>query len=118
MIDLLLFVFVFSVAAIQVRPVEEFVASLERVPYLKPIDSLVDNDLFFDRAASSSVDVLQSIPPPYCANSLCGKNSTCCLSDTGKPSCFAGANDTCCGVENFACPNGYVCDPIKKDCAK
>ena len=73
-----------------------------------------------DRARAPTVakpsNFENNIPPPYCDNSLC-PGGTCCLDDNGKPSCFMGLNDTCCGYDNSACPSGTVCDPIKNDCA-
>ena len=139
------------VLAVQHRPVESFMASLEEhVPYLTP-ESFVDNELFFDRASpaddgsAASLSLKPGPPPPYCSNSLCGKNSTCCIVDD-KPTCFSGVNDTCCGLSGGAvcvgidrccccccccfllkgivdagveaCPANYLCDPIAKDCVK
>jgi hypothetical protein len=59
-----------------------------------------------------------NLPAPYCDPALCLKNQTCCVLDsTGQPGCFAGANATCCGFHDEACPSGFVCDPIKNNCA-
>lgn len=63
-------------------------------------------------------DAASPVPAPYCDAALCAQNQTCCLLDsTNKPGCFAGANATCCGYDDSACPHGFVCDPIKKNCA-
>jgi hypothetical protein len=97
-------------------------AALE-MPRFKPAE--FDDDAF-DTTPSTFDDALlgatiRSIPPPYCSTQqYCNPASqTCCLLDTtNKPACFNLVNATCCGVDNTACPNGYVCDPIKGNCAK
>ena len=108
-----------------------------RLPRLLPTNATVTDD---------SARFGDDPPPPFCDSSLyCNANSTCCLLDNGDPGCFngvafyfvlvsllllensvvntffwltQGVNDTCCGVENSACPNGYGCDPVKGDCYK
>jgi hypothetical protein len=87
-----------------------------------------DVDVFSDDVFSGGLPLLnkfispssglRDLPPPYCDPSLCASNQTCCLLDsTGQPGCFAGANATCCGFNDEACPNGFLCDPIKNNCA-
>ncbi len=55
---------------------------------------------------------------PYCNNTLCADNETCCTTDTGLPLCCEHPNATCCGVGNACCPNGYLCDPVAGDCVQ
>jgi hypothetical protein len=56
-------------------------------------------------------------PQGDCSNTNCAAGQTCCLSDDGSsPLCCNLPNATCCGVFSSCCPNGYVCDPVQKEC--
>lgn len=57
-------------------------------------------------------------PSPYCDNSNCENNQTCCTMADGSPGCCPAPNATCCGINNVCCPEGYQCDPIKKNCVR
>lgn len=60
-----------------------------------------------------------SLTPPRAA---CGGNGTCCiLGSTEKPGCCPFNNGTCCGLPDSTmgcCPQGLICDPIKRNCAR
>jgi len=55
---------------------------------------------------------------PYCNSSYCDSDQTCCTLDDGDPGCCPLFNATCCGVGDVCCPDGYLCDPVAKDCVK
>merc|ERR1711934_292550 len=62
--------------------------------------------------------VLVKANSPYCNQTNCRTNQTCCNLDSGRPGCCPYKNGTCCGLQNLCCPVGYTCDPIKSSCVK
>lgn len=55
---------------------------------------------------------------PFCPNTNCASNQTCCTMDDGSPGCCSYQNATCCGVFNQCCPSSTFCDPPTGTCAE
>eukprot|EP01125_Pyxidicula_operculata_P017095 TRINITY_DN5951_c0_g1_i1.p1 TRINITY_DN5951_c0_g1~~TRINITY_DN5951_c0_g1_i1.p1 ORF type:complete len:219 (-),score=8.75 TRINITY_DN5951_c0_g1_i1:19-675(-) len=61
----------------------------------------------------------EGLQSPYCTskNNNCQSQQTCCLDSTSNGTfCCDYPNATCCGINKSCCPNGSLCDPVKKSC--